>query len=106
MTYKNGFYIGLGVGFVIWLITEGILAFTPNPEMAKNSATVIFILFTAVSIILGITWVFTGHASPLKTTGDGFFYGFTTVFDILYFAIPILHGQIPAHLVSIFFIIL
>lgn len=92
MTYKNGLIIGASVGFVIWLICNGILAFTPAPEMGHKVALVIFSFMLVMSFIVGVGSALKGSA-VFKTTGDGFFFGFTAVFDGLYILIQFATGN-------------
>jgi hypothetical protein len=107
MTYKNGFLGGLGTGFFAWLISEGVLVFAPNPTLIKNLVFFIAGLFFVLTVILGVAWVLRNKSSGLGTTGDGFVYGFTTVFDILYIVTSFLEGKMPSPSIdSIFFMIL
>ena len=106
MTYKNGFLAGLGFGFFAWLILQGVIVFTPNPLLVRDLVYFIGAIFFVSSVILGIEWAIKGKASFLKTTGDGFVYGFTTAFDVLFIVVHIIQGQMPFSVESILLMIL
>jgi hypothetical protein len=94
MTYKLGLKIGLGFGFIAWLVFHGYVTFTPTLEIVKNLVVFLVAYLFVVSVILGILWGVRGKAT-LGTTGDGFVYGFMAIFDILYVLTQLYLGKLP-----------
>ena len=94
MTMKEGFTVGLSAGFVCWLISSGYIVFNSAPLMAKGLAIFLAAIMFILSVAVAITSVVIGHA-VFDTTGDGFIYGFTVTFDILYILTQLQLGNLP-----------
>lgn len=95
MTLKNGFAGGFIVGFGSWLYLNGYLVFASAPTSAKNLVIAVASLMFILSVVITIVGVLRGK-STLGTTVDGFIYGFTAIFDVLYILRELQLGYLPA----------
>jgi hypothetical protein len=98
MTYKSGFEVGLGIGFVAFLFLNGNIQITQFQIPARVLVAFLAVLvFPIISFVVGVGTVMEGHAI-FGTSWDGFIYGFTTALDIpyiFYLVVQFLNGNLP-----------
>ncbi len=96
MTMKNGFIVGIVVGFIAFLFLHGNTEITRDP-LVMFIAIFAIVLFPIISFCIGIASALQGH-SVFGTTTDGFIYGFTAALDAPYIVnliIQFLNGNLP-----------
>jgi hypothetical protein len=97
MNQRRGFGIGLIVGFVGWLMSNGYLIFEPAPLLTEILVVLLGFGMFVLSVTVGITSIWRQKAA-ISPAWDGFIYGFTMAFDIpyiIYILIQILQGHFP-----------
>jgi hypothetical protein len=89
-----GFVMGLMGGFFSWLVLHGYIALNPAMTLVKGLVTLLaFVMFIlTVSVTIGSIARRKAVFSPTK---DGFIYGFTVAFDILYILTQLYLGKLP-----------
>jgi hypothetical protein len=94
VTSKTGFSWGLIAGFVGWLFFSGALTFIPAPMLMRVLVAVLAFTMFIFSVAITIASTARGKA-VFDTTTDGFIYGFTVAFDILYIITQLSLGNLP-----------
>lgn len=94
MTMKKGFAWGLLAGLGSWLLLNSYIVYAPAPESARNLVASVASVMFILSVVVAIVGILRGKSS-LGTTTDGFIYGFTAVFDVLYILRELQLGYLP-----------
>ena len=94
MTTQYGFALGLIGGFLSWLVLNGYIAFNPEMAIVKGLVTLVAFMMFILSVGVTIGSIAMRH-SVFGTTEDGFIYGFTVAFDILYILTQFSLGNLP-----------
>lgn len=89
-----GFVLGLMGGFLTWLVLNGYVILNPALTMVKGWATIFAFVIFVVAVGVQIGSIIKGKAF-FSTTKDGFVYGFTAAFDILYIFTQLSLGNLP-----------
>jgi hypothetical protein len=94
LTLKSGFIAGAIVGLGAWAFVHGYLVFVPAPTIAAGSLTIFAGILVIAAVLMGIASAFKG-SSAFGTTGDGFIYGFVTIFEIFWIIGTLASGYLP-----------
>jgi hypothetical protein len=100
MTYKNGFAVGAVLGLVSWFYFHGFIPFVPVLFFFKFLIFVVGATFFVLSVVLAFVTAFRRKA-VFGTSVDGFVYGFTAIFDLLYISYQFYLGNFPFSMYTI-----
>lgn len=94
MTMQFGFVLGLIGGFLSWLVLNGYIILNPTLTIVKVFVILLAFAMFFLTVIVTIGSIWKRH-SVFGTTQDGFIYGFTVAFDILYILKQFSLGNLP-----------